>query len=159
MELLPLDYVLIGVVVLITGIGLFRGLSGELGSIAGFAAAIAAGFLLLDVARACVAACGAAGSVAAPAAYVLDFAFALVAFGIVRFLVAKFIAVLVPQPTNAFLGMLGGLFKSAVAVGLLTGAGLVPAGSLASGFFATHSVIVGQVASWADAYLAEAPEQ
>ena len=156
MELLPLDYILIGVAILITGIGLFRGLSGELGSIAGFAAASAAGYLLLDVARTCVAAfCS--GTVAAPAAYVLDFVFALVAFGIVRFLVAKFVAVLVPQPTNAFLGMLGGLFKSVVVVGLLTGVGLLAPGEYSGGFFATHSTIVGHVAGWADSYLAEAP--
>ena len=38
MELQPLDFVLLGGVILLAGIGLFRGLSGELGSIAGFAA-------------------------------------------------------------------------------------------------------------------------
>ena len=158
MELLPLDYVILGVAVLLTGIGLFRGLSGELGSIAGFAAASFAGFCLLDVARACAASFG-FGDYAAPAAYVIDFVFALVAFGVARWLVAKFVSVLVPQPTNAFLGMLGGLFKSAVVIGLLTGVGLMQAGTYSTGFFAMHSTVVREIAVWADANLAEAPEQ
>ena len=158
MELQPLDFVLLGGVILLAGIGLFRGLSGELGSIAGFAAASLAGFCLLDAARACAISFGLA-AYAAPAAYVIDFVFALVAFGVARWIVAKFVSVLVPQPTNAFLGMLGGLFKSAVVLGLLTGVGLMSAGTYSTGFFAAHSTIVREIAAWADANLpAEAPE-
>ena len=127
MELQPLDFVLLGGVILLAGIGLFRGLSGELGSVAGFAAATFAGFCLLDTARTCATSMG-IGDYAMPAAYVIDFVFALVAFGLARWIVAKFVSVLVPQPTNAFLGMLGGLFKSAVVLGLLTGVGLMEAG-------------------------------
>lgn len=156
MELLPLDFVLMGGVALLAGIGLFRGLSGELGSLAGFAAAITAGICLLGTARACAVSFG-LGSYAAAAAYVIDFVFALVAFGIVRFLVAKFVSLIVPQPTNAFLGMFGGLAKSVVVVGLLAGVGLVPPGTYAAGFFAEHSSIIRQVATWADAWLAEEP--
>lgn len=155
MELQPLDFVLLGGVVLLAGIGLFRGLSGELGSIAGFAAASLAGFCLLDAARACAASLG-FGGYAAPAAYVMDFVFALVAFGVARWVVAKFVSVLVPQPTDAFLGMLGGLFKSAVVLGLLTGVGLMQAGTYSTGFFATRSAVVREIAAWADANLAEA---
>lgn len=158
MELQPLDFVLLGGVILLAGIGLFRGLSGELGSIAGFAAASLAGFCLLDAARACAASFG-FGNYAAPAAYVIDFVFAIIAFGIVRWIVAKFVSVLVPQPTNAFLGMLGGLFKGAVVLGLLTGVGLMQAGTYATGFFATYSTVVREIAVWADANLAEAPEE
>ncbi|MBR1589423.1 MAG: CvpA family protein [Kiritimatiellae bacterium] len=154
MELQPLDFVLLGGVILLAGIGLFRGLSGELGSIAGFAAASFAGFCLLDAARACAASFG-FGDYAAPAAYVMDFVFALVAFGIARWVVAKFVSVLVPQPTDAFLGMLGGLFKSAVVLGLLTGVGLMQAGTYSTGFFATRSTVVREIAAWADANLAE----
>ena len=157
MELQPLDFVLLGGVILLAGIGLFRGLSGELGSIAGFAAASLAGFCLLDAARVCAASFG-FGDYAAPAAYVIDFVFALVAFGIARWIVAKFVSVLVPQPTNAFLGMVGGLFKSAVVLGLLTGVGLMSAGTYSTGFFAAHSTIVREIAVWADSNLAEAPE-
>lgn len=159
MVLQPLDFVLIGGVILLAGIGLFRGLSGELGSVAGFAAASLAGFCLLDAARVCATSFGFGGYVA-PAAYVIDFVFALVAFGIARWLVAKFVSVLVPQPTNAFLGLLGGFFKGAVVLGLLTGVGLMRAGTYSTGFFATHSAIVREIAAWADANLtdAEAPK-
>lgn len=157
MELQPLDFILLGGVILLAGIGLFRGLSGELGSIAGFAAASLAGFCLLDAARACAVSFG-FGNYIVPAAYVIDFVFALVAFGVARWIVAKFVSVLVPQPTNAFLGMLGGIFKSAVVIGLLTGVGLMPAGTYSTGFFATHSTVVREIAAWADANLAEAAE-
>ena len=156
MELQPFDFVLLGGVLLLAGIGLFRGLSGELGSVAGFAAASLAGFCLLDAARTCALSFG-LGSYVAPAAYVIDFVFALVAFGVARWVVAKFVSVLVPQPTNAFLGLLGGLFKGAVVIGLLTGVGLMPAGTYSTGFFATHSTIVREIAVWADASLTAAP--
>lgn len=158
MELMPLDFVLAGLAALLAGIGLYRGLSGELGSLAGFAAASGAGFLLIGFARTCVVALG-FGKYAAMAAYVLDFVFSLVVFGLARWAVAKFVSVMVPQPTNAFLGMLSGLFKSAVVIGLLAGFGLMRPGTYSTGFFATHSTIVREVAVWADASLAEAPEQ
>ena len=151
MELLPLDYVILGVVILLTGIGLFRGLSGELGSIAGFAAAVVAGCCLIGTARTCAAAIGTA-SFASPAAYVIDFVFALLAFGIVRFLVAKFVSILVPQPTNALIGALGGLLKGLVAVGLLAGIGLMRPGTYSTGCFAEYSAIIRLVASQADAW-------
>ena len=158
MELMPLDFVLAGVAVLLAGIGLYRGLSGELGSLAGFAAASGAGFFLMGLARVCADAMG-FGQYAATAAYVVDFVFSLVAFGLVRWIVAKFVSVMVPQPTNAFLGMLSGLFKSAVVIGLLAGFGLMQPGTYSTGFFATHSIVVREIAAWADANLAEAPEQ
>ena len=158
MELMPLDFALAGLAVLLAGIGLFRGLSGELGSLAGFAAASGAGFFLIGFARVCAEAVG-FGQYAATAAYVVDFVFALVAFGLVRWIVAKFVSVMVPQPTNAFLGMVSGLLKSAVAIGLLAGFGLMQPGTYSTGFFATHSTVVRMVATWADANLAEAPEQ
>ena len=157
MELQPLDFVLLGGVILLAGIGLFRGLSGELGSVSGFAAASLAGFCLLDAARVCAASFG-FGDYVAPAAYVIDFVFALVAFGIARWIVAKFVSVLVPQPTNAFLGMIGGIFKSAVIIGLLTGIGLMQAGTYSTGFFAQHSTVVREIAAWADVSLGEAPQ-
>ena len=158
MELMPLDFVLAGLAALLAGIGLYRGLSGELGSLAGFAAASGAGFCLIGLARVCADAMG-LGQYAATAAYVVDFVFSLVAFGLARWIVAKFVSVMVPQPTNAFLGMLSGLFKSAVVIALLAGFGLMQPGTYSTGFFATHSTIVREVAVWADANLAEAPEQ
>ena len=131
MELQPLDFVLLGGVILLAGIGLFRGLSGELGSVAGFAAATFAGFCLLDTARTCATSMG-IGDYAMPAAYVIDFVFALVAFGLARWIVA---------------------------IGLLTGIGLMRAGTYSTGFFATHSAVVREIAAWADANLAEPPQE
>lgn len=150
MMLTPVDYVLGGVAVLLVGIGLFRGFSGELGSLAGFSASVAAGFFLLGTAHTCAAAMGFT-EFAAPAAYVIDFVFAILAFGLVRFLTAKFVSVLVPQPTNALLGALGGLAKSVLIAGVLTGIGFMPAGQHGTGFFATRSVVIGTLARWVDA--------
>ena len=157
MELMPLDFVLAGLAALLAGIGLFRGLSGELGSLAGFAAASGAGVFLVGLSHRCASAIGFAENVAAT--YVIDFVFALLAFGLVRWIVAKFVSLMVPQPTNAFLGMVSGLFKGAVAIGLLAGLGLMQPGTYSTGFFATHSTVVHMVATWADTNLAEAPEQ
>ena len=159
MALQPLDFALAGVVILLAGIGLFRGLSGELGSLAGFAAASIAGFCLLGTARVWIASFAPAlgcENYVAPIAYVIDFVISLVAFGLARWLVAKFVSFCVPQPTNAFLGMLSGLFKSAVILSLLTGVGLMQAGTYSSGLFATHSVIIKEIAGWADANLVDA---
>lgn len=157
MELMPLDFVLAGLAALLAGIGLYRGLSGELGSLAGFAAAIGAGFSLIGLARVCACVMG-FGQYADTAAYVIDLVFALVAFGLVRWIVAKFVSVMVPQPTNAFLGMLSGLFKSAVVIGLLSGFGLMQPGTYSTGVLATHSAVVREIAVWADTNLVEAPE-
>ena len=41
----------------------------------------------------------------------------------------------------------------------LAGFGLMQPGTYSTGFFATHSVVVREIAAWADANLAEAPEQ
>ena len=51
MNLLPIDLVLLGGVALMVGIGLFRGLSGELASFAGFFVAVVAGYGLYDLAH------------------------------------------------------------------------------------------------------------
>lgn len=155
MEPTPVDFVLMGVTILLAGIGLFRGFSGELGSLAGFAAAAAAGFFLFGAAQTCAVAAGFT-DFAQPAAYAIDFVFALLAFGIVRAVTAKGVSVLVPQPTNAILGALGGLAKSALVLAVLTGIGFLPPGRYATGFFASRSVIVGTVAAWADAWTAGA---
>jgi len=156
MELQPLDFVVIGGLILLAGIGLFRGLSGELGSLVGFAAAIAAGCCLIGVARTCTTSFG-FGEYASAAAYVLNFVFALLAFGLARMIVARFVSLLVPQPTNAILGMLGGVLKGLLAIGLLAGAGYMRPGTYSTGFLAEHSSLVRMAATWADECLAEAP--
>ncbi|MGN0852012.1 MAG: CvpA family protein [Kiritimatiellia bacterium] len=156
MDWTVLDYVLFAVMAFVVGVGLFRGLSGELGSLAGFAAALAAGYFLYGVAKglAWKAGLGARGdAVWTVSAAALDFVFALVAYGLVRMLVSKFVSFLLPQPANALLGALGGLFKSVVLLGLLTGVGMVAPGEYATGFCAAHSLVIRTIAGWADAYV------
>lgn len=154
MELLPLDYALLAVMTFFVVTGLFRGISGELGGVAGFAAAIAAGFALYDVARSLAASAGfgGTGGLATAATATIDLVFILIAYGIVRKIVSKFVSVMVPQPTNAVLGALGGCLKSAALVALLSGVWMLRPGEYSTGPLAAHSTIVSQVAAWADSF-------
>ena len=155
MELTALDWVLFAMTAFFAVVGLFWGFSGQLGSLAGMAAALLAGYFLFaplrglavsgnwvtgDAAQSCLAA-------------VLDFVIALVVFWIVRRIVAKCVSFLVPQPMNALAGALVGVLKGAVAVGVLVGAGLVQTGRFSDGFFAAHSTFVKVLGSFADAYM------
>ncbi len=151
MELMPLDYVLLTVVTFFVVTGLFRGISGELGGVAGIAAAFAAGFALYDVARSLAASAGfSTGGLATAATATIDLVFLLIAYGIVRRLVSKFVSVMVPQPTNAVLGALGGCIKSAALLALLSGVWMLKPGEYSSGPLAAYSTIVSKVAYWAD---------
>lgn len=155
MELEIADYVLLCVMAAITLIGLFRGLSGELGSIAGFGAALFAGWLLYGAAHGCAVSVGLAqrgGALETGSTAVIDFVFAIIAFGIVRWMVAKFVSCLVPQPTNALLGGLGGVFKCGVLLAFLMGVGFVRPGEYASSFVPRYSKIVAMVATMADSW-------
>lgn len=154
MDLTALDWVLFAVAAFFTVVGLFRGFSGQLGSLAGLAAALLAGYFLFAPLRGMVASgnwvtgSAAQGGVAAA----LDFVAALVAFGIVRRIVAKFVAFMVPQPMNAIVGAAVGLLKGMVAVGILTGAGFVQTGRFSDSYFAANSSFVKMVGSIADSY-------
>ncbi len=157
LELTILDWILFGVLALLAGIGLFRGLSGELGSFAGLAAGLLAGFLLYGAAMKCAEVSGLVDyGFGTPGAALIDFCFGLVVFGIVRWMVSKFVSFCLGKVTNAFFGLLCGLFKGVALVGLLTGVGIVRPGEYSSGFLATHSSAVRLIASWADAYWAGA---
>ena len=160
MDLAPLDMALFGVVALIVGIGLFRGLSGELASFAGFVAAAAAGYCLYGGAHEFVRSVGfnKGDMTELAAAGVADFVLGLVVFGFVRLLVSKFVSFLVPQPTNALLGALSGAFKSGVLLFLLAGVGFMQPGTYAQGPIATRSQIVGAIAAWADSFYADRQE-
>ena len=155
MDLTVLDWVLFGVTAFFVVVGLFRGFSGQLGSFVGIAAALLVGYFLFSPFRAMVAAGNwVEGETAQKgAAAVLDFVVALIVFGLVWRLVAKFVSFLVPQPLNAIAGGLVGLFKGAVAVVGLAVAGLMQTGRFSEGFFASHSAIVKMVGSFADAYV------
>ena len=155
-ELAAIDLVLLGGVALLVGIGLFRGLSGELASLAGIVAAVVAGASLYCVAHAGVRACGfnKGDAVETVAAGVADFVLGLVTFGFVRWTVNKFVSFLVPQPTNALLGGVCGLVKSVAALFLLAGVGFMQPGTYAQGYLATRSQIVHTFAEWADSFAA-----
>lgn len=160
MDLAPLDLALLGGCALIVGIGLYRGLSGELASLAGFAAAAATGYVLYGSAHAGARSLGFnKGDVTElVAAGVIDFVLGLVVFGLVRKLVDRFVSFLVPQPTNALLGALSGAFKSVLLLFLLTGVGFLRPGTYAQGYLATQSQMIHALAAWADSYVAEHPE-
>lgn len=160
MDLAPLDLALLGGCALIVGIGLYRGLSGELASLTGFAAAAAAGYVLYGSAHAGARSLGFnKGDVTElVAAGVIDFVLGLVVFGLVRKLVDRFVSFLVPQPTNALLGALSGAFKSVLLLFLLTGVGFLRPGTYAQGYLATQSQMIHALATWADSYVAEHPE-
>ena len=155
MDLTLLDWVLFAVAAFFMVVGLFRGFSGQLGSLAGLAAGLAAGYFLFASLRGLIVSGNwITGETAQNGtAAVVDFVVALVVFGLVRRIVARFVSFLVPQPMNAIAGALVGLLKGAVVVGLLTGAGLVQTGRFSDGFFAAHSTFVKVVGSLADSYM------
>ena len=159
-EFSVIDLVLLGGAALLVGIGLYRGLSGELASFAAIVAAVAAGACLYGCAHALVRACGFnKGDVAEiVAAGVADFVIALVTYGLVRWSVNKFVSFLVPQPTNALLGVLSGLVKSVVACFLLAGIGFMRPGTYVQGWLARRSLIIHTFAEWADSYSANRSE-
>jgi len=159
MNLSPVDLALLGGAALIVGIGFFRGLSGELASFAGFVAAVAAGCSLYGYAHVSTRALGFdKGDVAElVAAGIADFALGLVAFGIVRWAVDKFVSFLVPQPTNALLGGLSGALKALVLLFLLAGVGFLRPGTYAQGYLATRSQVVHMAAEWADSFCKDHP--
>ena len=155
MELTVLDWVLFAVATFFVVVGLFRGFSGQFGSLVGLVAALAVGYLLFAPIRSLIVSGNwLTGETAqSGAAAIVDFAVALVAFGLVRRVVAKFVSFLVPQPMNALAGGAVGLAKGMVIVGVLTGAGLVQTGRFSDGFFAAHSTFVKMVGSMADSYM------
>lgn len=128
MEFGPTDWALLGGIAVFAVVGLFRGLSGELGALAGLVAALVAGYFghapLQAFLQSAVPGFTSWGS---PAAYVADFLMAIVAFGVTRMIVSRFVSFLVPQPTNALMGALAGAAKGAVIVAALLATGFLPA--------------------------------
>jgi len=143
MELTTFDYVLLAVFGALGVIGLFKGLSGWLGTLAGAGAGALVGWLALGHCLAAAAACPwVSGPFVRLAAAVLDFLVGLIAFGLTRKLAVKFISFLVPQPLNAIVGMVGGLFLGAVLAVLLAGTAFFEGVPPTEGFVAGHSRIV-----------------
>ena len=155
MNLTHLDWFLVAVTAFLTVVGLFKGFSGQLGSLAGLAAGLMAGYFLFAPMKGLVAGGNwVSGETAQNAvAGISDFVIALVVFGLVRRVVARFVSFLVPQPMDAIAGALIGLLKSAVAVGVLAAVGLIQTGRFSDGFFAARSTFVKTIGTLADSYM------
>lgn len=155
MELTVIDCIIFAVAAFFTVIGLFKGFSGQLGSIVGIAAALVAGYFLFSPIKDFVSGGNwvSGDTVQKSVAGVADFAVMLVVFGVVRRIVARFVSFLVPQPMNAIAGGVIGLLKSTVIVGLLVGVGLIQTGRFSEGFFASRSIFVKMAGMLADSYM------
>lgn len=155
MDLTALDWVLLAIAAFFAVVGLFRGFSGQLGSLVGIVAALVVGYFAFAPLRGFVQAGNWISGEAAQKslAAVADFVVALVVFGLLRRIVARFVSFLVPQPMDAIVGAVVGLFKGAVAIGVLTGVGIVQTGRFSEGFFASHSSLVRAVGEVADSYM------
>ena len=155
MELTVIDWIIFAVTAFFTVVGLFKGFSGQLGSLVGMAMALAAGYFLFVPLKGVVTGGNwVSGETAQNAvAGIADFVAMLVVFGIVRRIVARFVSFLVPQPMNAIAGALIGLLKSVIVVGLLVGTGLLQTGRFSEGFLAAHSTFVKFVGTLADSYM------
>jgi membrane protein required for colicin V production len=155
MDFSVLDWVLLGVISFFAIVGLFRGFSGQLGSLIGIIAALATGYFIyapvLDTVRSGGWFTGEAMQKSASALAV--FILSLIIFGLVRRIVARFASFLIPQPANALTGALVGIIKGSILVGILVGAGLVQTGRFSDGFFASRSIIVSMIGSLADSYM------
>ena len=139
-----LDWVLAGGVAGLTVLGLFLGFAGQVSVVAGFAAASAAGYFLFAAAQQCAYAMGFSAATAMMPAVVVDAVFALLAFGLVRLLVRKFVQSCLGTFANCLLGGAMGLLAGAAAIVLLAGFGAV-ADEQGRDSFAGQSVVLRRV--------------
>ncbi len=142
------DYVLLAAIGALAIIGLFKGLSGWLGTLTGAAAATVVGYFgfgfCLKAAMACP---WVSGPFVSLAAAILDFLVGLIVFGLTRRLAVKFFSFLLPQPLDAIIGLLGGVFLGLVLTVLLAGTAFFEGVSLPEGYLAGHSRLVHAVAT------------
>ena len=157
MDFTTMDWILMGGMAALAIVGLFRGISSELGSLLGLAAGVLSGFLLYGAAQNCATTFGfgmRSPAMLKGATIAIDCVMALVIGGVVRLLVRKFVSFLMGRMIDSLLGLLSGIIKGVLIVGVLTGFGLVSSGPGAEGPFATHSPVVAFIASLTDAYVA-----
>lgn len=149
-----LDWVILGGIAVLAIIGLFRGISGEIGSLLGIAAGLVAGYALYgfatEIAARMVASYG--DRVCRAVAIGVDGLFALVAGGMVRILVKRFVSFLIGRALDCAIGFTAGLLKGVVITGVLTGLGVVKPGENSSGYFSAKSPVIRYIAEWADVY-------
>ena len=155
MDLTIIDWIIFAVAAFFMVVGLFRGFSGQLGSLVGMTAALVTGYFLFSPIRGFVVDGNwVSGETAQNAvAGISDFVVMLVVFGLIRRVVARFVSFVVPQPMNAIAGALIGLMKSVVVVGVLAAVGLVQTGRFSEGFFAARSTFVKMAGTLADSYM------
>ena len=148
MELTAFDYVLLAAIGTLAIIGLFKGLSGWLGTLTGAAAATVVGYFGFGFCLTAATACPwVSGPFVSLAAAVMDFLVGLIVFGLSRRLAVKFFSFLLPQPLNAIVGMLGGMFLGLVLTVLLAGTAFFEGVSLSKGYLASHSRLVQAAAT------------
>ena len=148
MDVTTFDYVLLAAIGTLAIIGLFKGLSGWLGTLTGAAAATVVGYFCFGYCLKAAAACPwVSDSFVSLAAAILDFLVGLIAFGLAYRLAVKFFSFLLPQPLNAIVGLLGGMFLGLVLTVLLAGTAFFEGVSLSEGYLARHSRLVHEVAT------------
>jgi len=154
MDITTLDYALLAVFGVLAIIGLFKGLSGWLGTVTGAVASAAVGYFAFGY---CLLAASACPWVSGPfvrlAAAVLDLLVTLLAFCLVRNLARRFFSFLLPQPLDALIGLAGGIFLGLLFAVLLAGTAFFESGPLTEGFLASHSRIVHMAATALEARL------
>ena len=143
-----LDWVLVALTVASTCLGLFLGFAGQIATVAGFGAAAAAGYFLFGTALECAVLVGfSAGSATIPGA-VVDLVFALLAFGLVRLAVKRFVAGCLGGLANSLLGAVVGFVVACAGIGLLSGVGTSWTDAEGKNPFAENSVLIRRVADW-----------
>ena len=132
LELLPADYALCALAIVMAVTGLFRGFSGTIGFAAGLAAAVCCGSFAWPYSATLseVVWQRAAGTLVA----------VLLAFGLVRLVVKKLVNGLLAQPTDALMGCLVG---TVLAVGVVLGWGW-------SGLYLEYSTLASTAAQYLD---------
>jgi len=105
-DLTIIDWIIFAVAAFFMVVGLFRGFSGQFGSLVGMTAALVTGYFLFSPIRGFVVDGNwVSGETAQNAvAGISDFVVMLVVFGLIRRVVARFVSFLVPQPMNAIAG-------------------------------------------------------
>lgn len=130
MQLLPADYVLCGLVIVMALLGMFRGFSGTLAFVVGLCGAgavAAAGWPYTQMISQTPMVRGASILV-----------LTLLAFGLVRLIVKRCVNGLLAQPTDAIFGLI---------VGVATGVALIAAWAY-SGFYLEYSVLASELARY-----------
>ncbi|MBO7166552.1 MAG: CvpA family protein [Kiritimatiellae bacterium] len=120
MEAFTVTDLAIGVMtVIFMGIGLWRGISGEIASFVGLLVSIFSSYLFYGVSCTLAGNFGFTGTTHIVIAALITVLFGILVYGITWFLVNKFISICVRQPTNAILGSLIGFGKALAIVVIL----------------------------------------